>query len=127
MAAAEVLAGKVADSPYTPCGDHCLRDHGAARMSHIYTQAGHEGIDLLGHLQKCDGTQEPDQDIARYRLPARRIHLGLGVTLRKGKGRLAGQAEKESHQEESSKQLFIFFHGYRHSFLCILTTTAGLR
>ena len=50
VAAAEVLAGKVADSAHAPCGNQGLSDHGTARMPHVHAQAGHEGVDFLGYL-----------------------------------------------------------------------------
>ena len=50
VAATEMLAGKVPDCAYTPCGDHGFRDHGTTRMPYVDAHAGHERVDLLGHL-----------------------------------------------------------------------------
>lgn len=50
MAAAKVLVGEAADSAHTPCGDQGLRNQGAACVSHVHAQAGHEGVNLLGYL-----------------------------------------------------------------------------
>ena len=41
VAAAEMLAGKVADSAHDPCSNQGLCDHRAACMPHVHAQAGH--------------------------------------------------------------------------------------
>ena len=69
-------------------------------MAHIDPQTRHETVDLLGDLQKANGTEEPDQHIPRDRFLAGRGHLGLHLRLGNGKGR----DRKRDHEHQHGRQ-----------------------
>ena len=74
-------AGRGVDGAH---GDHRLREHGAAGMPNVQTETGQEAVDLLRHFQKGNGTQEPNQHVARNSFLPGSTDCGFYVTFRNG-------------------------------------------
>ena len=74
-------AGRGVDGAH---GNHRLREHGAAGMPDVQAKAGQKAVDLLRYFQKGNGTQEPNQHVARNSFLPGSTDCGFYVTFRNG-------------------------------------------
>ena len=109
---AQRVTHRTGNRPHTSGRDQCLRQHGAAGVSHIDAQAGHKAVDLLSRFEKADGAQKPNQHVPGHGFTADSVHLCLhiGLTDRGGRQREGHRKNNRKHEDTCKLNALFRFH-----------------